>query len=121
MDGLLKSRKKDKTKMEKEKTIKCPFCSEKIEVKAQKCRFCGEWLNKPTERLGGTIGEKGSVEARAVSRGIKQKELDDYTIGCFGVLAMIIAIIVGIYIHWILSIIVIVLALFWTNKWYYKE
>lgn len=29
------------------KRIKCPYCSEFIAFDAQKCRFCGEWLNRP--------------------------------------------------------------------------
>ncbi len=29
----------------------CPYCAESIKVKAKKCRFCGEWLNKKSEKL----------------------------------------------------------------------
>lgn len=31
-----------------EKRRKCPFCSEEILPDAKKCRFCGEWLDRPT-------------------------------------------------------------------------
>lgn len=28
---------------------KCPFCGGKIDTDAQKCKFCGEWVNKKDE------------------------------------------------------------------------
>ena len=27
-------------------TKQCPYCGETIKVQAQKCRFCGQWLNE---------------------------------------------------------------------------
>ncbi len=50
-----------------EDKARCPFCNEEILASAIKCKHCHEWVGKAQG--------KDSGMARAVSRGIKQKNL----------------------------------------------
>jgi len=50
----------------------CPFCCAEIPKQAKKCQYCGEWLNGKQSRTD------PSAAARAVNRGLKQKEIDDW-------------------------------------------
>ena len=100
---------------------KCPFCSEEIQEDAQKCRFCGEWLNDKAERVGGDVQGSGSVDARAITRGIKQKEQDDLGRGCFGFILVIISVAIGFWAHWIVGVVVFLVGMVFLTKWYYKE
>lgn len=113
-----------------EETKKCPFCSEEILITAKKCKHCGEWLEISQQRKGTDWSEKGSAEARSVTKGLKQKEQDDFSQGCFGIIGIVLSIVIGTFISstfnspkagWIVGIIVFIIAIGLTAKWYYKE
>lgn len=44
--NLYNNKKMEINQQPDEQTKRCPFCSEKIRFDAQKCRFCGEWIEK---------------------------------------------------------------------------
>jgi len=113
-----------------EETKKCPYCSEEILLSAKKCKHCGEWLEEARQRSGTDWNEKGSADARSVIKGIKQKEQDDFSQGCFGIVGLVLSIVIGVFISstfnspkagWILGIIVFVISIGFIAKWYYKE
>jgi len=64
---------------------------------------------------------RGSPDARAVSRGLKQKEYDDKAVGCLGILALIPAVFLGVLIHWISGVIAWVILVALIGSWYWKE
>jgi hypothetical protein len=87
----------------------CPYCGESILSGAAKCRSCGEWLVSPrsahpsvrevSQRVGADWSERGTPTARAVSKGMKEKELDDWMVNLLlrvgAVGAVVLMIVVG--------------------------
>ena len=113
-----------------EETRKCPYCSEQILITAKKCKHCGEWLEEANKREGSSWQEKGSVDARSVSKGLKEKEIDDWMMGCFGLVALIAAVLIGSAVSsmfnsskagWIIGVIVFIIGAVLVGQWYYKE
>jgi hypothetical protein len=112
-------------------TKECPYCGETILTSAKKCRYCGEWLEAPAKKVGSTIGKRGSADARAVTRGLKEKELHDSILKAGVVLGAIAGIAVawfasnsmgvtGDTLWWVAGITMVVV---WVGfgLWYWKE
>jgi uncharacterized membrane protein YvbJ len=113
-----------------EGTKKCPYCSEEILATAKKCKHCGEWLEESKERKGTDWLEKGSVDARAVAKGIKEKEQAEFSSGCLGFIVLIIAIVLGVGASslfnssgagWVVGIIVFIIGMVFVSQSYFKE
>lgn len=102
-------------------TIHCPFCGEDIKPTARKCKHCGEWLDKISEREGTGYIERGSADARAVTRGLKEKEYHDTLLGCGGFLALCLSVGAGVALHWIVGVIIFFVLFGLLSHWYYKE
>ena len=105
--------------MGNQQKAKCPFCAEEILADAKKCKHCGEWLESPSVRV--EYPEKGSVDARAVSKGIKEYEYSKTVTGCLGIIALALAVIVALFTHWVIGLIVFIALGMWIGSKYQKE
>lgn len=93
---------------------KCPFCAEEIKVDAVKCKHCGEFLKDSQEH--NPLG-KGTPTAKAVSKGLKQKELHD----SISAISLILLIIVSVSVGGYAGIVIFIAGLVGLVYWYYKE
>lgn len=104
----------------KKETKECPCCGEDILETAKKCKHCGEWLVVSDERKGAGFSEKGTSDARAITKGLKEKEFHDITYNTMVWVILAISISLGL-LHWIIGVTVFLVLICLLGKWYYKE
>jgi Flp pilus assembly protein TadB len=98
----------------KEGIMECPYCSEEIKESAKKCKHCGEWLEQTDEW-------SGSSNARAVNKGLKDKEFDDFAFTFVMLLTILFSIVVGYYTHLLVGIAVFIVLGMVVSVRYYNE
>lgn len=103
--------------------VPCPYCGEEIMAVAKKCKHCGEWLTKETgDRPGGGATDRGSVDARAVAKGLKEKELHDFGRNVVSAIVLIVSAVAGLWAEsWAVFFIVLFIGILFNAWWYYRE
>ena len=100
-------------------TVQCPFCREVIIKGAIKCKHCREFLDKARST---SMNPQGSDSARAVAKGLKEKEAADiafnFLIGC----TLVVSGFLGYaFKSWWVFGIVCAVGLVLCGMWYYRE
>jgi len=96
--------------------IKCPFCAEKIQADAKKCKHCGEWLDRSYNPSG------SQADAKSIAKGLKEKEwqTSTRTMGCLG--AIILGVVLGIiFKNFFIGIVITFIVAFLVEKSYWKK
>jgi hypothetical protein len=100
-------------------TAQCPFCRETIIKGAIKCKHCGEFLDKTRST---STSPQGSDSARAVARGLKEKESADIALNFFIGYVLVISGFLGYtFKSWWVFGIICVIGLVLCGAWYYRE
>ena len=95
---------------------KCQFCAEEVKDEAIKCKHCGSMLTATS-----IDPMRATDPAKAVTKGLKQKQLHDSLYKMWSALTVIACLIIGFNGHpgWAWSIFFVVAII--VNVWYYRE
>jgi ribosomal protein L40E len=102
----------------------CDKCGVDISPDDAVCKKCGNDVREESEAVSLSAQDTrnpNSTGARAVTMGLKQKKFDDQIMGCISIPIFIIAVAIGVWIHWIVGLIAFVILAMIFGGWYWKE
>lgn len=102
----------------------CDKCGADILPDDAVCRKCGNDVGEESDATAPSTqdtGESKSSGARAVTMGLKQKKFDDQIMGCISVPILVVAVLLGVWIHWIIGVMAFVILAVVFGGWYWKE